>query len=248
MQNPKKVIACDMDGTLTESKALLSAEMAEVLCQLLNRYFVAVVSGGAYHQFQKQFLTQLKCAEDVLKKLFLFPVNGSTCYKYENSAWVQVYNEPLSEEERKEIISALNDAIKETGIDLSGAYGEIIEDRGSQVTFSGKGQDAPIALKKTWDPDRTKRQAIVDIIKKRIPQFEIRVNATSSIDINKNGIDKAYAIEKIKEILNVTDDDIVFIGDALYKGGNDSAVKKTGVDFIQEPGPDETMEFLRQYI
>ena len=248
MIQAKKVIACDMDGTLTESKALLSTEMAEVLCQLLNRYFVAVISGGAYHQFQKQFLSQLKCEPEALKNLFLFPVNGSTCYKYENGEWKQVYNEPLSEEERKEIISVLNDAIKESGIDLSHAYGEIIEDRGSQVTFSGRGQDAPISLKKTWDPDRTKRQAIVNIIKKRIPQFEIRVNATSSIDINKNGIDKAYAIGKIKEILHVTDDDIIFIGDALYAGGNDSAVKKTNVDFIQESGPEETMELLRHYI
>ena len=39
-----------------------------------------------------------------------------------------------------------------------------------------------------------------------------------------------------------------FVGDALYKGGNDAPVKKTGVDYIQESGPGETIEFLRGYL
>ena len=246
--NNKKVIVCDLDGTLTESKSALSAEMDEVLCRLLSKHFLAVVSGGSYKQFQKQFLSRLHCGEEQLKNLYLFPTNGSTCYVYENSNWKQIYNEPLSEDERKNIIFNLEEAIKETGIDLSGAYGEIIEDRGSQITFSGRGQDASVDVKKIWDPDGAKRKAIVDIIKTKIPQFEIRVNSASSIDITKKGIDKAYAIGKIKEILHVIDDDIVFVGDALFKGGNDSAIKKTSVDFIQEDGPARTMEFLEQYL
>ena len=248
MAENKKVIVSDLDGTLTESKSLISSEMAEVICQLLSKHFLAVVSGGSYNQYQKQFLSGLSCGEDKLKNLFLFPTNGSTCYLYENDNWKQVYNEPLGDEERKNIISVLKEAIKETGLDLSGAYGEVIEDRGSQITFSGCGQEAPVDEKKKWDPGGIKRQAIVLILKKRIPQFEIRINSTSSIDITRWGIDKAYAIAKIKKLLNVTDDDIIFVGDALYKGGNDSAIKKTGIDFIQESGPDQTIEFLGQYL
>ena len=246
--NNKKVIVSDLDGTLTESKSLISPEMAEVICRLLSKHFLAVVSGGSYTQYQKQFLSGLSCGEEKLKNLSLFPTNGSTCYVYQNGAWEQIYNESLSNDERKRIISALEDAIKETGIDLSLAYGEIIEDRGSQITFSGCGQEAPVLVKKKWDPERTKREAIVFILRGKIPQFEIRVNSTSSIDITRKGIDKAYAIGKIKELLNVTDDDIIFMGDALYKGGNDWAVKKTAVDFIQESGPDQTIEFLRRYV
>ncbi len=244
----KKVIVCDLDGTLTESKSALTSEMSEVLCQVLSRHYIVIVSGGAYHQFEKQFLSHLDCGEDQLKNLSLFPVNGSMCYVYENGSWKQLYAELLEESERKNIISALNDAIKETDLDLSGAYGEVIEDRGSQITFSGRGQNAPLEIKKMWDPEGVKRRAVVDILKHRIPQFEIRINSMSSIDITKNGIDKAYAIGKIKALLHVSDGDIIFVGDALYKGGNDSAVKETGVDFIQESGPDETMEFLRQYL
>jgi len=246
--NNKKVIAADLDGTLTESKSLLSAEMAEVLSKILKKYYFAVISGGSYKQYQKQFLSALHCTPEELKNLYLFPTNGSTCYVHENGEWKQIYNEPLSDEQKKAIISSLNDAIKQTGLDLSGAYGEIIEDRGSQITFSGKGQEAPMEIKKAWDPDGSKRMAIVSIIKDKIPELEVRINSVSSIDITKKGIDKAYAIEKIKEILHVTDEDILFVGDALYKGGNDSAVKKTPVDYIQEDGPHETLELLKSYL
>lgn len=131
---------------------------------------------------------------------------------------------------------------------MSGSFGDIVEDRGTQVTFSGRGQSAPIDVKTAWDPDRSKRQLIVSILKKKIPQFDIRIGGISSIDITKMGIDKAYAIGKIQELLKVSDDEILFVGDALYKGGNDAPVKKTDVDFIQEDGPEYTLELLKEYI
>ena len=245
--NVKKVIVCDMDGTLTPSKAPLGVDMAELICRVLSRHYMAVVSGGAYSQFQKQFLSYLTCPEEQLKNLFLFPTNGSVCYSYDAGSWRELYSEPLDSLEKEEIISALNDGMKKSGLDFSGAYGEIIEDRGSQITFSGRGQEAPLDIKKVWDPDGAKRAIIVNLIKEKISRFEIRVNSVSSIDINRKGIDKAYAVQKIKEILKVSDEDIIFVGDGLFKGGNDSAIKKTDVDYIQVSSPEETMEFLRQY-
>jgi HAD superfamily hydrolase (TIGR01484 family) len=210
---------------------------------------LAIVSGGTYNQFQKQFLANFSCPTEFLPNLFLFPTNGSACYKYDvsNSEWKQLYNETLSEEQRKKIIDALNETIKELNLELKPAYGEIIEDRGSQVTFSGCGQEAPVSVKQGWDPDQVKRREIKAVLEKKIPEFEIRMGGMTSIDITRKGIDKAYAIQKIKSIMGVLDEDIIFVGDALYKGGNDSSVKKTEVDFIQEDGPLEAVEFLRQF-
>ena len=246
----KKVIACDLDGTLTESKAELGSKMVEVLAELLKRYSIAVVSGGAYKQFQKQFLSKLNIPPEFLKNLYLFPTMGSTCYVFDlaKNDWIQIYNETLSGEERQKIKQAFDQIIKESKLDFSKTYGDLVEDRGSQVTFSGCGQEAPIEIKKIWDPDQSKRQNLIEILKKKIPEFEIRVGGATSIDVTKKGIDKAYTLGKIKQILEVGDNDIVFIGDALYKGGNDSAVKKTEVDFIETSGPKETIELLRQYI
>ncbi len=250
MINNKKVIVCDLDGTLAKSKSTLTPEMSDVLCRLLSKHYIAVVSGGAYSQFQKQFLSSFNCDKEKFKNLSFFPTMGSTCYIYDytNDGWKQIYDEKFTDEEKKEIMDALTEAIAGSGLDLSNPYGEIIEDRGSQVTFSGRGQDAPIEVKVTWDRDQSKRRLLMDAIKAKIPQYEIGIGGTTSIDITRKGIDKAYAIGKIKELLKANDDDIIFVGDALYKGGNDSPVKKTKVDYIQEDGPDETIGFLEQYL
>lgn len=248
--NNKKVIACDLDGTLAESKSKLTSEMANVLCGILKNYYLAVISGGAFTQFQKQFLSQFNCDEELLKNLFLFPTNGSTCYVYdfEKKDWKQLYNEPLTSEEITKIKNAFSEVISKLNIKLDNTYGEIVEDRGSQVTFSGMGQEAPVEVKQIWDPDQAKRQEIISLLKEIIPEFEIRIGGMTSIDVTGKGIDKSYAIQKIKEIIRVSEEEIYFVGDALYKGGNDSSVKKTAVDYIQEDGPKDTMELLKQFM
>jgi phosphomannomutase len=251
MSIPKKVIVCDLDGTLAVSKSPLSKDMAEVLCHLLETHYLAVISGGSYTQFQKQFLTKLPCGPDHLKNLSIYPTMGSTCYVYDDKAnsWKQLYNELLSETDRKNIIKALNEAVKESKMNFGDIYGDLIEDRGSQVTFSGRGQNAPAGVKAVWDPYQEKRKILVELLKEKLKdKFEIRIGGATSIDITQKGIDKGYAIGKIKDLLKVTDDNIIFIGDALYKGGNDEAVKVTGVDFIQEDGPDQTLQLLSSYM
>ena len=98
------------------------------------------------------------------------------------------------------------------------------------------------------DKDQSKRKKIIEILNTKIPEFEVKLGGSTSIDITRKGVDKAYAIGKIKEILKVSDEDIIFIGDALYRGGNDEPVKGTGVDFIQEEGPNQTLELLSRYM
>ncbi len=250
MMNYKKAIVCDLDGTLAKSKSSLTPEMAEVICKLLPNYYFVVVSGGAYSQFQKQFLSNFDCPKELLKNLYLFPTMGSTCFIYDidTDSWKQLYDEQFTELEKREIIDAINLSIKECSIDVSDPYGEIIEDRGSQITFSGRGQNAPIDVKVTWDHDQIKRKAIVEHLKAKIPQYEISIGGTTSVDITRKGVDKAYAIGKIEELLKIKKEDIVFIGDALFAGGNDSPVKKTGIDYVQADGPDQTLELLHSYL
>ncbi len=246
----KKAIVCDLDGTLAKSKTSLTPEMADVITRLLPNYYFVVVSGGAYGQFQKQFLSSFDCPKDLLRDLYLFPTMGSTCFVYDekSDSWKQLYDEHFTEVEKREIFDALNSAVAECGIDVSDPYGELIEDRGSQITFSGRGQNAPIEVKVTWDHDQVKRKSIVERLKSKIPQYEISIGGTTSVDITRKGVDKAYAIGKIEELLKVKTEDIIFIGDALFKGGNDSPVKKTGVDYIQADGPEETIEILHRYL
>ncbi len=248
--NTKKVIVSDLDGTLAESKSPLSEAMAEVLGHVLKRHYIAVISGGSYGQFQKQFLSQLTCGPEELRNLLLFPTMGGSAYTYDydKKKWIKVYEEKLNSSETKKIIAAFNEAIADLKLDLSGNFGEILEARGSQVTFSGKGQEAPIDVKNKWDPDQAKRRKIAEKLIKELPEFDVHIGGATSIDVTKKGINKAYAIEKLKRMINVEDDDMIFIGDALYKGGNDESIKQTGIDYVQENGPGDSLEFLSRYM
>jgi HAD superfamily hydrolase (TIGR01484 family) len=241
-----KIIVCDLDGTLAPSKAALERSMSEIIGRVLQKHKMAVISGGAYAQFQKQFLTHLAVSPDVLKNLFLFPTNGSSCYVFDEAKndWKNLYEENLTEDEKKEIFSAFEKAITESGVDVADSYGILIEDRGGQVTFSGRGQEAPLDVKKIWDPDQKERRKIVEILGREIPQFEIRIGGATSIDVTHKGIHKAYAIGKIEQLLRAEKGDIVFLGDALYVGGNDATARETGVECVAVSGPQETEKVL----
>ena len=74
------------------------------------------------------------------------------------------------------------------------------------------------------------------------------MGGTTSIDITKTGIDKAYGINKLKEILNINISEMLFIGDALFEGGNDFPARKTGIDCIQVRDPEETKRIIETVI
>lgn len=247
----KRLIIADMDGTLTESKAPMDEEMSSLLDQLLLQREFAVIGGGKYKQFQDQFVAKLIFNPSSLPHLYLFPTCGSTFYRFSDGGgeWTQVYAENLTEDNKKKIGEAFERALAEWGYEKpEKTYGQIIEDRGTQVTFSALGQEAPIEFKTAWDPDQRKRLGIKAIMGKYIPEFEIRVGGTTSIDVTRKGIDKAYGIGKMRQHLGYSTGQMLFIGDALFEGGNDAPAKTTGVDCLQVSGPSDTKKILREII
>jgi phosphomannomutase len=244
----KKVIVCDLDGTLAESKSTLTESMAQTIRTVLNEHYFAVISGGDWPQFEKQFLSHFSGTPEQMKNLFLFPTSGAECMRYTDGTWQVVYDKLLTQEEHEKIFTAFETSIKDSGVEVSASsYGDIIEDRGEQVTFSGCGQHAPLEVKSVWDPDQTKRRAIIAELQKYIPEFEITMGGMTSIDITRKGVNKAYAIYKLEEILGVSKGDIVYIGDALYPGGNDTKARDAGVECIQVSGPEETEKVLHRF-
>lgn len=244
----KKIIAFDLDGTLAQSKAVLDKEMAKILGDLLAKKVVVVVSGCAYTQFEKQFFPNLKYTK-TLENLFLLPTSGSSFYRFKNQEWQLVYQHPLSQKEKEKIKEAFELTFKDIGYKHPAKiYGQVIEDRGSQITFSALGQKAPLEKKQAWNSAQDRRSEIQKTLQQYLPQFEIRFGGTTSIDVTKKGIDKGYAIEKIIETLKATKDEIVFIGDAICEGGNDFAVVRTGVDTVEVSGPEEVKYFIRSLL
>lgn len=242
----KKLIVFDLDGTLAESKSPLDGEVAKLLVVLLGIVKVAVISGGNWPQFEKQVLFKLPDDQD-LKNLSLLPTDGAKFYQYK-SGWENLYSEDLTAEEKEKITGSLQRAVELSGFEAEEVWGEIIEDRGSQITFSALGQQAPLEEKKKWDPDFAKRQKIKAILDTWIPEFSIRLGGTTSIDVTKPGIDKAYGIRKLRDNLGIKIEEMIFVGDALFVGGNDYPAIDAGVVSIQVSGPDETKLVIKVII
>lgn len=242
------LIVFDLDGTLAESKSSMDQEMAELLRKLLERKKVAVISGGAFHQFEKQFLKSLEAGEKHLVNLYLFPTCGSRFFRNDGS-WSEVYRHELGEKEKKKIMSAFEVALEEIGYEHpQEPYGEIIEDRGTQITFSALGQLAPGEYKNKWDPDQKKRLEIKLHLDKKLSDFEVRIGGSTSIDVTKKGIDKAYGISQMEKYLSVPKERMLFIGDAIFPGGNDYAVLEAGVQSHGVSGPKETKELINKLL
>lgn len=242
----KKVVIFDLDGTLTESKAPIDADMKVLLAALLVKKKVVVIGGGSYGQFRKQMVGNLRLGGDLLGNLFLFPINSSVMYAYKNGGWKKIYEEKLTLPERQKIIYGFKQAFENIKYrSPKRTYGKVIENRWSQITFSALGQKAPIRAKKKWFEKKDARPRVIKSLKKYLPEFEIKSGGLTSIDVTRKGINKAYGIKNIKKFLGVSGRDMLFVGDAFYPGGNDAPVLKTGVDCVEVKGPKETKKLIK---
>jgi phosphomannomutase len=238
----KKLFVFDLDGTLALSKLPIDSEMGGLLDRLLHLMKVCIISGGNWLQFEKQVLPRLS-VKDGLANLSIMPVCGTQYYSY-NLGWEKLYEEDFTAEERKLILGELGHAVAAEGLLPKKQWGELIEDRGSQITYSGLGQQAPLAEKKIWDLDFAKRKRLKAILDKRLAGFSVQIGGATSIDVTRKGIDKAYGIFKLREMLGIETSQMMFAGDALFEGGNDYPVRATGATCIQVRDPEETKRVI----
>ena len=242
----KKLIVFDLDGTLAASKSALGPDMAALLHDLLGIVKVAVISGGDWPQFEEQLLSKLP-QDERLVNLSVLPTCGTKFFQY-SSEWKKLYSEDFTAKEKEQITSSLQKAFGESGFKVEREWGEEIEDRGSQITFSALGQQAPLAEKEKWDPDFAKRKKIKALLDPLIPGFSVRLGGATSIDVTKPGIDKAYGIRKLRDLLGISLKEMIYIGDALFPGGNDYPAEQAGVVSIPVRGPDDTKRVIETII
>jgi HAD superfamily hydrolase (TIGR01484 family) len=238
----KSFVVFDLDGTLALSKEAIDPDMAGLLSGLLNVCSVCIISGGDWPQFQSQIVARLPKGTR-LDRLHLMPTTGAKYYQFEGT-WKEVYAEALTDEQRQRIHAALDGAIAETGLKPAMIWGEQIEDRGTQITFSALGQQAPGDAKSTWDPDQKKRQALKAILDKSLGDLSVRIGGSTSIDITQRGVDKAYGLRHLSDRTGVALSDMMFVGDALYPGGNDAPARDAGVATVAVKTVDDTKAMI----
>ena len=239
-----------MDDTIAVTKSPISDRMAEAFNNILDTFDVCIISGGNYNLFHKQFIDRLDLSEAKLKRIHLMPTTGTRYYRYDEATkdWAMQYAEDLTAEEKTKIAQVMEESAKQAGYWPENPTGEVIEDRDSQVTYSGLGQYASAESKYAWDPDRTKRMAIREIAQSKLPGLEVRVAGTTSIDITRPGIDKAYGMQKLMDTNGFKKSDILFFGDKLQEGGNDYPVKMFGIDTIEVTRWEDTANCLESII
>jgi len=98
--------------------------------------------------------------------------------------------------------------------------------------------------KKKWDSDFTKRKKIKVILDPLIPGFSVRMGGATSIDVTNPGIDKAYGVRKLRDVLGISLKEMIFVGDALFPGGNDYPAEQARVVSIPVRGPHETKRVI----
>jgi len=236
----KEIIIFDLDGTLAESRAEITPHMAQLLSELLKSYKVSILSGASFEQLMTNVVSKLTNIDN-LDKLILLPTCGASFYQLENNAWNKLYSIDLSAEDKYHIIKAIKYCLNKVSFSIDQIWGEQYQDKSTQVTFSALGNKSPKDIKMNWDADLKKRSELRELVAQLLPNFEVKIGGTTSLDITPKGIDKAFGIKKLEEYLKINKDQMLFVGDAIFPGGNDYAVKQYGVECILVTSPEDTM-------
>lgn len=244
----KKIICFDLDGTLAPSKERLDDEMVDLVNQLLEKYYMSVITWWWPDRFQRQIFDHITTDENLLNKFIACPNCGTKMLRYENGQRNKLYSLDFSEEEKKKILNSMNEVMDLLNLIPEKTRWDIVEDRWSQITFSALWQNAPLEKKIVWDPDFKKRKVIKAELEKRIPDFSINAWWSTSIDITMKWVDKAFAIKKIMEYNPFKMEDILFIWDAIFQGWNDYPPFIIWTDCIKTNWVEHTKEIIRNLI
>ena len=243
-----KLVAFDLDDTLAPSKSPLPARMDVALRSLLDHVEVCIISGGQMGQFRVQVLDNLHASDAQLARLHLMPTCGTRYYRYDNGAWVERYAHDLDPDLAARAVSSLERHARALGLWEENPWGQIIENRGSQITFSALGQEAPLEAKRAWDPDGTKKAALRDAVAPDVPELDVRGGGSTSVDVTTRGIDKAYGMGKLVEETGIAASERLFVGDRLDPEGNDYPVKAAGYATRAVSGWEECVSVIKEIV
>lgn len=248
MSTRTRLVAFDLDDTLAPSKTAVDPRMADLLVRLLGEVEVCVISGGRFAQFESQLIANLPVAPAALARMHLMPTCGTQYYLHDGSGWRQQYAENLTDEQKAAALAAVELEAKRLGYWESETWGDILEDRGSQITFSALGQAAPVEAKKAWDPTGEKKNALRAAVQEHLPDLEVRSGGSTSVDITRRGIDKAYGMRRLAELTGVPFEEMLFVGDRLDPDGNDFPVIALGIPTRAVEGWEDTAEVIEEFL
>ena len=240
----KKVIIADVDETICEPAQEISLKLAEKINLLVGKGMtIAFISGTPTAELQRMISAHL------VQEHHLLANTGASYSIQHNGFSKEVHSYLLTAAEKNEIMKSFKKLIIEFQIQSMTSIEDQLQDRDSQITLSALGRHAPLELKRQFDPTGEKRMGWVEFLKKHLDhtKYEMTIGGTTSIDITRKGLDKEWAIREFMKINNFAPEEVLFIGDKLYPGGNDYPASKV-VDCIAVKNPEETLQKLKLFL
>ena len=218
-----KVVAMDLDGTLTQHKTVLSAEHREVLSKLSKKYKLLMAGAGQVMR--------------IFNQLEQFPIDiignyGLQYGKYNPDTKGMDIIRDITIDCDKEAINKKVDALREK-YGFTKYAGDSVEFHPSGcVTFAILGTKARQEDKLAFDPDRIKRRKIYDEVVEAFSDYCVFVGGSSSFDMAPKPYNKYYALDLYCKEHGLSHDEVVYIGDDYGLGGNDESVYKSDFPYL----------------
>lgn len=223
MYRNKKVIAFDLDGTLTQHRTPLEEKNMALLKALSEKYYVMIVGAGTCQRIRKQ-INYLPL--DIIGNY------GMEYEKYDLKAGkpVSVYSE-TTECDEEDILKRADIVRKRFGYTEYAGDSVGFHSTGA-FTLALLGTGAAIEDKLSFDCDHKKRFVMLDDVKAIFPDYNVFIGGSSSFDMVKTPYDKYYALDRFCKSEGLSHKDLVFVGDGYGIGENDESVYKSDIDFI----------------
>ncbi len=238
-KNRIKLVAFDLDGTLTQHKTKLSEEHRAVLEQLAKKYKLLMAGAGMCHR--------------IFEQMNHFPIDilgnyGMQFAKYNAETGdidiVENITLPCDRESVEKRVTMLREKYGYTTF-----AGDNVEYHASGcVTFPILGTKAAQEDKLAFDPDRSKRRKIYAEVKEVFSDYIVFVGGSSSFDMAPAPYNKAYALAKYCEANGIAHDEVVFVGDDYGEGGNDESVYLADFNFIKVDDYREFPQIMQQLL
>ena len=236
----KKHFFFDMDGTLTRSRSEISDSMVAGLRDLLaNGCDVVVVSGATKGQIIKQI-------GEVTKDVVVMAQNGNHT---ELSNGAHLWRNELTKAQKNKVFTIVRKMIDKANLVINDTS-DIVEDRICQISYSLIGHNAPLESKEKSDPDKVIRKGLLESFEKEVARLnelgvQARIGGTTCIDFTI--WHKGDNVKRLVEHMGWNKEECVYIGDALFEGGNDNSV--VGIVSTQEVvSPMECEILIRELI
>jgi len=235
-----KALAFDVDDTITKSCQPMQEETSRVLKQIPVE--IAFVTGTDVPELRRMISSGLE------RRHHLLANTGTHYVIVEGDLESEILREYLTPEQKEELISAIKELkAKYNLVPLTSEEDQII-DRGSQITFSILGRNAPPDKKYAYDPDKKKRKVLSEYLETLInpEMYETTTGGTTSLNITLKGKDKCSALRMFMDLNGFLEDEVLFFGNELQPGGNDYSAIRSGVRCIEVQNPEHTVQILKE--